>query len=187
VILNDDFVSTIADQALIGTAAADVFVLGGGTDTVLGKSGQDLFLFQSTALGNGATNFAFLLDFSRADGEQLNLTNIDANAIGGLGVKPGERVATLAWNGYRHLELYFGVSGSGSVLHTLNPRLIAEQIAWIINHAEDRIIFVDLTFVPILEAILASCPSVEHVVIMTDKTHMPAFQIKGVPTMKAPR
>jgi 3-(methylthio)propionyl---CoA ligase len=97
-----------------------------------------------------------------------------ANAIGGLGVKPGERVATLAWNGYRHLELYFGVSGSGSVLHTLNPRLIAEQIAWIINDAEDRALFFDLTFLPIIEGIAPLCKSVRHWVAMIDKEKMPA-------------
>jgi 3-(methylthio)propionyl---CoA ligase len=97
-----------------------------------------------------------------------------ANAIGGLGIKPGERVATLAWNGYRHLELYFGVSGSGSVLHTLNPRLIAEQIAWIINDAEDRALFFDLTFLPIVEGIAPLCKSVRHWVAMIDKEKMPA-------------
>jgi 3-(methylthio)propionyl---CoA ligase len=97
-----------------------------------------------------------------------------ANVIGGLGIKPGERVATLAWNGYRHLELYFGVSGSGSVLHTLNPRLIAEQIAWIINDAEDRALFFDLTFLPIVEGIAPLCKSVRHWVAMIDKEMMPA-------------
>jgi fatty-acyl-CoA synthase len=63
-----------------------------------------------------------------------------ANALAGLGVKPGERVGTLAWNGYRHMELYFAVSGSGSVLHTLNPRLHVDQLAYIIEHAEDRVV-----------------------------------------------
>ena len=107
-----------------------------------------------------------------------------SNALIGMGVRVGDRVATLAWNSGRHMEAWYAIMGIGAVCHTLNPRLHPEQIAWIINHAEDRIIFVDLTFVPILEAILAHCPSVEHVVIMTDKTHMPPFQIKGVPTMK---
>jgi fatty-acyl-CoA synthase len=107
-----------------------------------------------------------------------------SNALIGMGVRVGDRVATLAWNSGRHMEAWYAIMGIGAVCHTLNPRLHPEQIAWIINHAEDRIIFVDLTFVPILEAILAHCPSVEHVVIMTDKTHMPPFQIKGVPTVK---
>ena len=107
-----------------------------------------------------------------------------SNALLGMGVRLGDRVATLAWNSGRHMEAWYAIMGIGAVCHTLNPRLHPDQIAWIINHAEDRIIFVDLTFVPILEQILGNCPSVEHVVVMTDHTHMPPFQIKGVPTMK---
>jgi len=97
-----------------------------------------------------------------------------ADALGQLGIGNGDRVATLAWNGYRHMELYFGVSGRGSVLHTLNPRLIGEQIAWIINHAEDRALFFDLTFLPIVEGIAAHCPTVRHWVAMIDRERMPA-------------
>ena len=97
-----------------------------------------------------------------------------ADALGQLGIGDGDRVATLAWNGYRHMELYFGVSGRGSVLHTLNPRLIGEQIAWIINHAEDRALFFDLTFLPIVEGIAPYCPSVRHWVAMIDRERMPA-------------
>ena len=97
-----------------------------------------------------------------------------ANALGGSGIGMGERVATIAWNGHRHLELYFGVSGSGSVLHTINPRLHPDQIAWIVNHAEDAALFFDLTFLPIVEAIAARCPTVRRWVLMTDRDHMPA-------------
>ena len=97
-----------------------------------------------------------------------------ADALGQLGIGDGDRVATLAWNGYRHMELYFGVSGRGSVLHTLNPRLIGEQIAWIVNHAEDRALFFDLTFLPIIEGIAAHCPSVRHWVAMIDRERMPS-------------
>ena len=97
-----------------------------------------------------------------------------ADALGQLGIGDGDRVATLAWNGYRHMELYFGVSGRGSVLHTLNPRLIGEQIAWIINDAEDRALFFDLTFLPIVEGIAPHCPSVRHWVAMIDRERMPA-------------
>ncbi len=107
-----------------------------------------------------------------------------SNALLGMGVRLGDRVATLAWNSGRHMEAWYAIMGIGAVCHTLNPRLHPDQIAWIINHAEDRVIFVDLTFVPILEQILGNCPSVEHVVIMTDHAHVPPFQIKGVPTMK---
>jgi fatty-acyl-CoA synthase len=91
---------------------------------------------------------------------------------GGIGM--GDRVATIAWNGYRHMELYFAVSGAGRVLHTINPRLHPEQIAWIVNHAEDRALFFDLTFLPIVEAIAGQCPSVTRWVAMTDRAHMPA-------------
>ncbi len=97
-----------------------------------------------------------------------------ANALRSLQVAQGERVATLAWNGYRHFELYFAVSGSGAVLHTLNPRLHPEQIAWIVNHAEDKVLCFDLTFLPIIEAIAAHCPTVKTWVAMADKARMPA-------------
>ena len=76
-----------------------------------------------------------------------------ANALAALGVGVGDRVATLAWNGYRHLELYYAVSGSGAVLHTLNPRLHPDQVAYIADHAEDQVLFFDLTFLPLVEAI----------------------------------
>ena len=75
-----------------------------------------------------------------------------------LGVRPGDRVGTLAWNGYRHLELFYGVSGMGAVLHTVNPRLFTEQIVYIVNHAEDRVLFVDLSFVELVEGIATSSP-----------------------------
>ena len=97
-----------------------------------------------------------------------------ANALNRLGVKTGDRVGTLAWNTYRHLELYFGVSGMGAVLHTINPRLFPEQIVWIANHAEDRFLFVDLTFLPLVDAIRAHLTSVEKVIVLADKTAMPA-------------
>ena len=78
-----------------------------------------------------------------------------ANALAGLGIKSGDRVATLAWNGYRHMELYYAVSGSGAVLHTLNPRLHPDQVVYIADHAEDQALFFDLTFLPLVEAIAA--------------------------------
>ena len=83
----------------------------------------------------------------------------DARAVG-LGVGEGERIATIAWNGYRHFELYFGVSGMGAVCHTINPRLFHEQIVYVINHAEDKYVFMDLTFVPLLEALAVHLPKV---------------------------
>ncbi len=97
-----------------------------------------------------------------------------ANALAALDVKQSDRVATLAWNGYRHMELYFAVSGSGSVLHTINPRLHPEQIAWIVNHAEDKLLFFDLTFLPVIEAIAPHCRTVRKFVAMIDRDRMPA-------------
>ena len=96
-----------------------------------------------------------------------------ANVLIAMGVKPGDRVATIAWNGYRHLELYFAVSGIGAVLHTINPRLHPDQIAWIINHAEDAHLFFDATFLPAIEAVHAKCPTVGKWVMMVDADRMP--------------
>ena len=97
-----------------------------------------------------------------------------AGALGALGIRASDRVATLAWNGYRHMELYYAVSGSGAVLHTLNPRLHPDQIAWIANHAEDQALFFDATFLPLVEAVAAKLKTVRSWVLMTDRAHMPA-------------
>ncbi|WP_323744972.1 3-(methylthio)propionyl-CoA ligase [Noviherbaspirillum malthae] len=97
-----------------------------------------------------------------------------ANALASLGVKMGDRVATLAWNGYRHLELYYAISGSGAVMHTINPRLHPEQIAYIANHAEDQYLFFDLTFLPLVEAFAAHCKTVKGFIMMCDRDRMPA-------------
>ncbi|WP_151639470.1 3-(methylthio)propionyl-CoA ligase [Noviherbaspirillum aerium] len=97
-----------------------------------------------------------------------------ANALGGLGVKMGDRVATLAWNGYRHLELYYAISGSGAVMHTINPRLHPEQIAYIANHAEDQYLFFDLNFLPLVEAFAAHCKTVKGFVMMCAPDRMPS-------------
>ena len=97
-----------------------------------------------------------------------------ANALKALDVKMGDRVATIAWNGYRHLEIYYAVSGSGAVLHTINPRLTPEHIAYIANHAEDQYVFFDLTFLPLVEAFAPHCKTVKGYVLMCDKDRMPA-------------
>ncbi|MEQ1686354.1 MAG: 3-(methylthio)propionyl-CoA ligase [Burkholderiaceae bacterium] len=96
-----------------------------------------------------------------------------AKAIASLGVKPGDRVATLAWNGYRHMELYYAVSGSGSVLHTLNPRLHPDQVVYIADHAEDQVLFFDMTFLPLVEAVVSRVKTIKKFVAMTDRAHMP--------------
>ena len=96
-----------------------------------------------------------------------------ANALAGLGIGEGERVGTLAWNGYRHMELYFAVSGSGAVLHTLNPRLHIDQLAYIIDHADDRVIFFDMDFLPLIESVAARVRSPRVFVAMADRASMP--------------
>jgi acyl-CoA synthetase (AMP-forming)/AMP-acid ligase II len=96
-----------------------------------------------------------------------------ANALDRFGLERGDRVATIAWNDYRHLETYYGVSGSGRVCHTINPRLFPEQLVFIINHAEDRYIFTDVMFVPLLEKLLPQIPKVEGFVVMTSEANMP--------------
>ena len=96
-----------------------------------------------------------------------------AQALQRLGVRSGERVATLAWNGHRHLELYYAVSGSGAVLHTLNPRLHPDQVAWIINHAEDEVFCFDTTFWPLVQAVAARCPRVKLWVALCDADRLP--------------
>ncbi len=107
-----------------------------------------------------------------------------AHALSALGVHSGQRVATLAWNGYRHMELYFGVSGAGSVLHTLNPRLHPDQIVYIAEHAEDQVLFFDMTFWPLIQAVASRCRTVRHWVAMTDRAHMPpAEQAAQVPNL----
>ena len=97
-----------------------------------------------------------------------------ANALASLGVRMPDRVATLAWNGYRHLELYYAVSGSGAVLHTLNPRLHPDQIVYIADHAEDQVLFFDLTFLPLIAAVAGRTKTVKHWVAMCDRAHLPA-------------
>ena len=102
------------------------------------------------------------------------------NALRRLGIAPGDRIGTLAWNNYRHYELYFGISGIGAVCHTINPRLFPGQIEYIVNHAEDRLLFVDLTFVPLVEQLAERLKGVRHVVVMTDAAHMPTTSLKNV-------
>ncbi len=95
------------------------------------------------------------------------------------GIRLGDRVATLAWNTWRHLEAWYGIMGIGAIYHTVNPRLFAEQIVWIINHAEDRVILVDLTFVPLLEKLADKLPTVERYIVLTDAAHMPPTSLRN--------
>jgi fatty-acyl-CoA synthase len=95
------------------------------------------------------------------------------------GIKLGDRVATLAWNSARHLEAWYAIVGIGAIYHTVNPRLFPDQIAWIMNHAEDRIAMIDLTFVSLLEKLADKLPTVERYVVLTDSAHMPTTSLKN--------
>src|SRR5437588_2346949 len=95
------------------------------------------------------------------------------------GIRLGDRVATIAWNTWRHLEAWYGIMGIGAICHTVNPRLFPDQIAWIINHAQDRVVMTDITFVPILEKIADKLTSVERYIVLTDKAHMPQTTLKN--------
>ena len=94
-------------------------------------------------------------------------------------IEVGDRIATLAWNSWRHVEAWYGIAGIGAIFHTVNPRLFPEQIAWIVNHAEDRIMMVDLTFVPLLEKLADKLPSIEKYIVLTDAAHMPQTSLRN--------
>ncbi|RVU38090.1 long-chain-fatty-acid--CoA ligase [Hwanghaeella grinnelliae] len=145
-------------------------------------------LLVSSLIEFGAENHADKLVVSRrVEGDVHHQTFAEtrdrvaqlAHALKALGINEEDRVATIAWNGHRHLELYYAISGIGAVCHTINPRLFAEQLDYIVNHAADRALFIDLTFVPIVEKMQGRFPSVEHVVIMTDRAHMPDTTIEN--------
>jgi fatty-acyl-CoA synthase len=103
-----------------------------------------------------------------------------ANVLNTLGANFGDRIGTLAWNDYRHLELYYAISGSGLVCHTINPKLFPEQVSYIINHAQDRFLFVDLLVVPLLEALKDHLTNVEAIIVLTDKAHMPQTSLENL-------
>ena len=104
-----------------------------------------------------------------------------ANALDGMNLAFSDRIATLAWNGYRHMELYFGVSGSGRVLHTLNPRLHPDQVVWIANHAEDQVLCFDASFLPIVQGVHERCTTIKHFVMLCDADKLP--QDSGIPNL----
>ncbi len=106
-----------------------------------------------------------------------------ANALDGLKLAFSDRVATLAWNGYRHFELYYGVSGSGRVLHTLNPRLHPDQIAWIANHAEDQVLCFDMSFLPLVQAVHSKCTTIKHFIALCDADKLPLDS--GIPNLQS--
>ena len=103
-----------------------------------------------------------------------------SQALKKLGIKEGDVVGTLAWNSFRHFEAWYAITGLGAIYHTLNPRLFTEQLAYIINHGEDKVIFTDLTFIPILEKLASQLPKVKHYVVLTDRAHMPESELKNL-------
>ena len=147
---------------------------------------QDYPLLTHTILEHGALNHGERELVTRGVEGPIRRTTLGAvcnralrvgNALEREGVKLGDRIATMAWNSERHVEAWFGIMGIGAVCHTLNPRLFAEQLDYIINHAEDDIVFVDLTFVPVLEALQARLRTVRKFIILTDTQHMPATSL----------
>ena len=142
-------------------------------------------LIEHAALYHGDTEIVartiegslFRYDYAQAHARTKRL----AKALIGLGIKPGDRVGTLAWNTHRHFEMFYGVSGFGAVLHTVNPRLFAEQIVYIINHAEDSILFIDAATLPVVEEIAARLTTIKNFVMMSDRALMPrAGSIKNL-------
>ncbi|MBL8383444.1 MAG: AMP-binding protein, partial [Burkholderiales bacterium] len=105
-----------------------------------------------------------------------------ANALAALGLEPGDAVGSIAWNNHRHLEAYYAVSGSGMVMHTCNPRLHPQQLIYIINHADDKVVLFDATFAPIVQGIAAHCPNVRAWVCLAEAAHTPALD--GVPALR---
>jgi fatty-acyl-CoA synthase len=121
------------------------------------------------------TTYAALRDPARRLSQRL--------ARDGIGL--GDRVATMAWNTWRHVEAWYGITGIGAIYHTLNPRLFEDQIAWIANHAGDRLMFLDLTFVALVERLQPRLPTIERYIIMTDAANMPATALPGAVDMES--
>src|SRR6476620_1974631 len=149
---------------------------------------QDWPLLCHRIIDHAATNHADRAVITRSiEGpiHQTNYAEIRARALRVAqrlerdGIKLGDRVATLAWNTWRHLESWYGILGLGAVYHTINPRLFPEQIAWIVNHAEDRVMMTDLTFAPLLEKIAGKLGTIERYVVLTDAAHMPATTLRN--------
>lgn len=143
---------------------------------------QDQPLLISTLIEHAARHHSDAQIVSRrVEGDLHRYTYADAaararrvaNTLDALGIGRFERIGTLAWNGYRHFELYYGVSGSARVLHTINPRLSADQVAWIINDADDRVLCFDLTFAAVVDSIRSRCPGVQHWVALCDEAQLP--------------
>jgi fatty-acyl-CoA synthase len=149
---------------------------------------QDWQLLCHRVIDHAATHHANRMVVSRSVEGSTHATNYAAIRARALkvaqrlerdGIRIGDRVATLAWNTWRHLEAWYGITGIGAIYHTVNPRLFAEQIVWIINHAGDRVVLADLTFVPLLEQLADKLPKIERYVVLTDAAHMPQTALRN--------
>jgi 3-(methylthio)propionyl---CoA ligase len=148
-------------------------------------------LLLSSILMHAARSFPDVEIVSRAPDRPDHITNYSAllqrssqlaNALDSIGVRPGDRVATLAWDSYRHLELCFGISGMGAVCHAINPRLFVEQITDMINHAEDVVVFFDLAFIDLVHSLMPQCPTVEAWIYLGDAGDAKIVGVKGFPS-----
>jgi acyl-CoA synthetase (AMP-forming)/AMP-acid ligase II len=148
-------------------------------------------LLLSSILTHAARSFSDVEIVSRTPDKPDHITSYSgllqrssqlANALDSIGIKPGDRVATLAWNSYRHLELHFGISGMEAVCHTINPRLFVEQIIYIINHAEDKVVFFDLTFIDLVHSLIPQCPTVEAWIYLGEVGDARIVGAKGFPS-----
>ncbi len=149
---------------------------------------QDWPLLCHRVIDHAATNHPEREVISRSVEGPIHITNYAgvraralkvAQRLDRDGIRLGDRVATLAWNTWRHLEAWYGIMGIGAIYHTVNPRLFPDQIVWIINHAEDRVMMVDLTFLPLMEKMADKLPSIERYVVLTDAAHMPATSLRN--------
>jgi fatty-acyl-CoA synthase len=147
---------------------------------------QDYPLLTHTILEHGALNHGEREMVTRSVEGPIRRTTLATvrnralqvgKALEREGVKTGDRIATMAWNTERHVESWFGIMGIGAICHTLNPRLFADQLDYIVNHAEDAIVFVDLTFVPVLEALRDRLRTVRKYIVLTDAAHLPATSL----------
>ncbi len=119
-------------------------------------------------------------DFRYTFKDAFQRTRQLGNALKSLGIDIGDRVGTLAWNDHRHFELYYAISSSGAICHTVNPRLFPEQLIYIMNHAEDKVVFCDPMFVPLLESIQDQLTTIEHFIVLTSEDSMPESSLKGL-------
>jgi fatty-acyl-CoA synthase len=149
---------------------------------------QDFQLLTHTILDHGALNHGEREMVTRSVEGPIRRTTLaavreralkTAKALENEGVRLGDRIATMAWNTERHVEVWFGIMGIGAVCHTLNPRLFPEQLVYIVNHAEDRILFVDTTFLPLIEALQDKLPTVEKYIVLTDAQNMPEHSLRN--------